>query len=602
MKKTPLNQIYYGAPGTGKTHYSIKDALDIINENSKGGTIDEFSRLVAFIRTTFNEKIYNVTNGKTFYRNGWRTLKYWGMLLNGEFPEPNSFNCKRSEEILSKANSGWSQDLKYFTNFGLCRGNWKENYSGDLGDEIYLSENGIKLKDELTSWLLNKPEINAEKLIQSEKNGAVDMPEFIWNYYCNSIIDINDILEFSSFKKSLICSMYAAYNNEFIKFSDKDRSSEYAKNFALKYYDVNSSTNIDFGWTQWHATFLEDLGIFTNITNNDKTFYILTKKGEDLLKRLIQNWKNKYPNIFAAKIDYESANSLGYIKFVTFHQSFSYEEFIESIRPVLNTSEEVSFQLKDGIFKYFVKSAKTNLKQNYVLIIDEINRGNISKIFGELITLIEETKREGNVNAPIAYLPYSNEAFSIPSNIFIIGTMNSSDKSIVSVDHALRRRFSFKEFRPSIELLKDQFVLHPDGTKIYLDNILEILNSRIEILLDSDHKVGHSYFMSKGEAIKTWGELCDRFVNQVIPLLLEYFRNDYNKLQLILGDDLSGKSDADRFFIKNNHAVKEYFKIDSLSEYGEEFPVFIQNRSLTTYNYNDLSSNLFTKSFEKSSS
>lgn len=165
----------------------------------------------------------------------------------------------------------------------------------------------------------------------------------------------------------------------------------------------------------------------------------------------------------------------------------------------------------------------------YVLIIDEINRGNVSQIFGELITLIEEDKRLGKNEALEVILPYSKEKFGVPSNLHIIGTMNTADRSVEALDTALRRRFSFVEMMPEYESLnKIQF------DDFHLGELLKTINSRIEALLDRDHTIGHSYFINikpnDTEALK------EAFTNKIIPLLQEYFYHDYEKLALILGE------------------------------------------------------------------
>ncbi|PXX22841.1 McrB family protein [Arenibacter sp. ARW7G5Y1] len=187
----------------------------------------------------------------------------------------------------------------------------------------------------------------------------------------------------------------------------------------------------------------------------------------------------------------------------------------------------------NGILKHLEK--KYNLSketkapnQKYVLIIDEINRGNVSAIFGELITLIEKDKRAGQDEAISCLLPYSKEKFSVPDNIYIVATMNTADRSVEALDTALRRRFSFKEILPDPTLLNDH-----KYQDVNLEDLLTKINERIELLIDKDHQIGHSYFYE----IKSLKDLRIVFKDKIIPLLEEYFYGDFGKIGLVLGEN-----------------------------------------------------------------
>ncbi len=204
--------------------------------------------------------------------------------------------------------------------------------------------------------------------------------------------------------------------------------------------------------------------------------------------------------------------------FTTFHQSYGYEEFVQGIRPE-PAGEKVSFKIADGIFKKIADKAMLDESNNYVIIIDEINRGNISKIFGELITLVEEDKRWGELNQMSAILPFGDK-LAVPNNLYIIGTMNSADKSISLIDAALRRRFDFVEMAPNPEMVKDS----------ELRNVLVNLNKYLrKELRSTDLLIGHSYFIGKN--ISQLGKIMNR---NIIPLLYEYFYDDEAKVKKAL--------------------------------------------------------------------
>lgn len=244
-------------------------------------------------------------------------------------------------------------------------------------------------------------------------------------------------------------------------------------------------------------------------------------------------------------------------KFVTFHQSTSYENFVEGISPVFeednsDDAEQLKYEIKKGSFYTACDEAsklagflslqdclehskeerieKFSNATPYCLLIDEINRGNVSAIFGELITLIEEDKRLTK-NEVIVELPYSNKKFGVPPNLHIIGTMNTADRSVEALDTALRRRFSFTEMPPKYDLPE----LSYDYAGTTGKEILEVINKRIEKLLDRDHLIGHSYFFLKDDE-NTEIKLITAFYRNVIPLLQEYFFGDYGKIGAVLGE------------------------------------------------------------------
>nr|WP_302660986.1 AAA family ATPase [uncultured Clostridium sp.] len=206
---------------------------------------------------------------------------------------------------------------------------------------------------------------------------------------------------------------------------------------------------------------------------------IVEKKQID---NVVEEAKENRQAVFNRYKEYLSGNK---IVFTTFHQNYSYEEFIQGIRANTNNNEGLSFIKEDGIFKNIVDIAKDDPDNNYVIIIDEINRGNISRIFGELITLIEEDKRIGRENETIVTLP-SKELFAVPLNLYIIGTMNTADKSIALIDIALRRRFDFIAMYPDYNVIPDfRHILKPINEAIYKSK------------RSADYLIGHVFFANK---------------------------------------------------------------------------------------------------------
>ena len=218
----------------------------------------------------------------------------------------------------------------------------------------------------------------------------------------------------------------------------------------------------------------------------------------------------------------------GRIEFVTFHQSYGYEEFVEGLRPQTGDGT-AGFRLvpEDGILKRMAKRAQDAPKYAHVLVIDEINRANVSKVMGELVTLLEEDKRENAENEISVTLPHSYEPFTLPPNLHILGTMNTVDRSIALLDTALRRRFRFEEIAPDPDKLKEDV----DG--INLRAVLRAINERLEWFLDRNHLIGHAWLMGARDK----AHVDEIMRNKIIPLIAEYFYDDWSKVRAVLGGD-----------------------------------------------------------------
>jgi 5-methylcytosine-specific restriction protein B len=265
----------------------------------------------------------------------------------------------------------------------------------------------------------------------------------------------------------------------------------------------------------------------------------------------------------------QDADAVQRYSFVTFHQSYGYEEFVEGLRPVLAgeaEAGEVAYEIRPGVFKELCRKARQAPDQRFAMVIDEINRGNISKIFGELITLIEADKRDpldGSVPSAEVILAYSGEKFSVPANVDIIGTMNTADRSLALLDTALRRRFEFVPLMPDTRAEKDPadqdsaplagLVVTTDAGVIDIRLLLQRMNERIEALYDRDHGIGHAYLTGLAgmdDGPLRFKALAATFRNRIVPLLEEYFFEDWRKIRLVLADNQ--KSDTAVQFIRES--------------------------------------------------
>ncbi|HBK0714034.1 TPA: AAA family ATPase [Escherichia coli] len=276
----------------------------------------------------------------------------------------------------------------------------------------------------------------------------------------------------------------------------------------------------------------------------------------------------------------KSAEAIQRFAVVTFLQSYGYEEFIEGMRARSDESGNISYPIEPGIFMRLCQRANADPAHRYAIFIDEINRGNISKIFGELISLIEVDKRAGMPNAMSLQLSYSGDYFSVPANVDIIGAMNTADRSLALLDTALRRRFDFVEMMPDLSLLSGAKV-----KGIELESLLEKLNSRIEALYDREHTLGHAFFMPVKNALDTGDEetafkqLKIAFQKKIIPLLQEYFFDDWNKIRLVLADNQ--KQDDNQQFV-----IEKTDDLDTL--FGNNHGLRRHDQQSTTYELKDL--------------
>jgi 5-methylcytosine-specific restriction protein B len=257
--------------------------------------------------------------------------------------------------------------------------------------------------------------------------------------------------------------------------------------------------------------------------NNQGTLFALTSDEADHLFALLADRDAKF------QIPWEADSSgIGALTYLTFHPSYSYEDFIEGFRPVDAGTGTLALRLEDGVFKRVCHEAQANPNKNFLVLIDEINRANLSKVFGEIVTLLEKDKRGMTVT-----LPQSKESFSVPPNVYLLGAMNTADRSIRLLDVALRRRFAFQELMPDSELLSGAYV-----GSLALDAFLDELNLRIAKTEGREKQIGHSFLMENGEPLADAEEFARRFRQEILPLLQEYCYDDYSALASYLGEKI----------------------------------------------------------------
>ncbi len=476
--------------------------------------------------TPFNNFIDEFNLDKKLYKkwDNWTRYVNWLKFVNNELVKE-----------LSKINPNIS--LLEIQDFIYCMFKWRKN---DTSNELLWNN----LKNKTNEVVMD----NISNLLNSKKQIILYWPPGTGKTY-----NIKTIIENHSWE--IYNDLEKENRVEFITFH---------QSFSYEEFIEGIKPNLD--WVDWEISYWIEDGIFKKIANkawgininaneieNNNITSILEKFNEYMKENFLDKWED-FPLLSKVTIEWINENRWSYLLGWSIRSTQrlavniikrDIQKYIdwdintyEDIKPAFDSEREFHWNARYYFMFYkkleeFIKSNnykiekinESNLKpKNYYLVIDEINRWNISKIFGELITLLETDKRIWKENEVITKLPYSKEDFWIPSNIYIVATMNTSDKSIVSLDTALRRRFGF------VEMLTDYNLIPEDIDWVKLRKILEVLNSRIEYLIDKDHIIWHSYFINKNSL----EDIVSVFYNEILPLLEEYFYWEEDKIKLVL--------------------------------------------------------------------
>jgi MoxR-like ATPase len=496
--------IFYGPPGTGKTFTAKKMAKCFTNTKEDGITPDEFiEKIIDELKTisefagyTFEKKGSNTQQKMFLLKKEGDEIRVDFHMANTDYFQVNAGTkfltenpraknylvlTKESEESFVCLPYEVEQKYSEFVSEGDGTGGWDATGKG---------------KHSVHNLKINSTEAHFEP-----KKGET-APHDV-SKYLNTWNPLNQHATYMTFSEAA---------REILLREGKEMHYKEITRRALGQGLIQSDGN-----TPWNSL-LRDMSEDVRITDSTGTF----QKISDGVYGLTD---------YTQKNNFGKSNRGRNIFHVTFHPSYSYEDFIEGFRPNVGAGSTTSYVLDDGIFKIACEHARKNKSRKTVLVIDEINRGNIPKIFGELISLIENSYR-GRENT--LKLAYSKDDFFVPENLYLIGTMNTADKSLVQMDEALRRRFAFLELMPEPDLL--------DGrTSEKYKDIMEKINAKIvntpeRMKQYRDRQIGHTYFWN----LKNDEDLRFMIKYKIIPLLQDYFYDDYGEIREILGTKIIG--------------------------------------------------------------
>ena len=571
---------------TNKSYYLIKNALDqtlvseyitfLRNYVNQKQLQPEDKRISFNIRPNHNRLVFIIGSRYAFVIQKIKKKTELSFIYKSALTIESESFTNQKQEIEAYLNNitkilDYESEIKEGLDIELERNNknpFKKYTNREFIEDIYQSKNVMNKKNSNSKMNLSLNTI----LYGPPGTGKTYR---LKNEFFNKFIDESSIKTEEEFLQELVSEFsWWEVIAASLHIMQKAKVAQISKHPLIKAKLTNSSNN-SLRATIWGTLQAHTVQECEYVNVESRQVPLIFSKNEDSIwEVLAKNLESEAPEVIelvskSKEFKPQTFSKKRYV-FTTFHQSFSYEDFIEGIKPVIYENEQnptlgkqVIYEIKPGLFKQIVKDANADRDNDYAIFIDEINRGNIANIFGELITLIEDDKRIDTDNYIPAKLPYSNEDFGVPPNLYIIGTMNTADRSVEALDTALRRRFSFIEMNPEpAKLSTTEFKC--DG--IDLESLLISINSRIEKLLDKDYCIGHSYFMTIKNRKQPLNEIKAIFKNKILPLLQEYFYGDWGKIMLVIGKEFVEKKKGNIKFLSTD-------SYDEFEEYDEK-PIY----------------------------
>ena len=506
---TELNQIFFGPPGTGKTYHTINEAVKIADPDFYKKHKGDRSQL----KERFKLLLINQDNDGT------------GQIGFTTFHQ--SFSYEDFVEGIKPMNPNESNHLQY-----------------------HIAEGIFKQMCRKANDSLNAVDENVDNLISIDQH-EFDLTQFYKMSLGNTQNQEDDEIYEYCIENGYVCIGFG----DGLDFSDKDERQlrSFGQENGLESFPIQA------------------MNLFCNYLKIGN--YVVISNGNHYV-RAIGVVTGDYE--YFEESPFPNNTSWNHFRKVTWlftNKNISAKEIYNK-----NFSQQSIYKLEKKGIKIEFFNRELNVSEddlpknpkNFVLIIDEINRGNVSSIFGELITLIEKDKRQGMDEELTVILPYSKTELTVPQNLFIIGTMNTADRSVEALDTALRRRFSFREMPPNPKLIANTGKLNKSNgivENIDLVQILTVINDRIEKLIDKDHKIGHSYFLG----VESESDLRNIFKDKVIPLLGEYFFGDFGKISLVLGSSFISKTTKENISFASSHEYDPSMAEDLLEKSVYEF-------------------------------